>query len=189
LLDTNEDQGSLHLVPGWNWDIDEWAKNNPKQAYPENKTLCFFKDLDSIKGRTKQLSFKKGDMLIFNSCLLHGSYANTSPLWRSFVYITYFAPNYNDQELVNERINSYRSGKNISKFATGTAAPGSKTTPELEAAYSPPNLTSLGKKLLGLLSWYDDDEEEETNNNNNTNAANNTNNNNNGSNSDKSDNK
>jgi hypothetical protein len=47
-------------------------------------------------------------MLIFNSCLLHGSYANTSPLWRSFVYITYFAPNYNDQELVNERINSYR---------------------------------------------------------------------------------
>ena len=28
LLDTDVSQGSLHVIPGWQWDIEKWAADN-----------------------------------------------------------------------------------------------------------------------------------------------------------------
>lgn len=86
--------------------LTDWIRVEQKRA--EHVKLNWFTDESVTKKRTKQLAFKKGDLLIWNSAVIHGSYPNTRSLWRSFVYITYFGADYNNQEALEARLKSYR---------------------------------------------------------------------------------
>jgi hypothetical protein len=153
LLDTDVTQGSLHVIPGWQWDIEKWAADHMDKKRPPHVKLNWFTDESVTRKRTKQLAFKKGDLLIWNSAVIHGSYPNTRSLWRSFVYITYFEANYNDQEMLEARLQSYRTGIAPDKFATGNHIPQVSVSEEQLARYVAPQLTELGRKLLGEVYW------------------------------------
>jgi len=152
LSDTTEDQGSLHVIPGWQKDIQKWASDHPKLEKPKSQCLCPFKDQRVIETRTKKLAFKAGDLLIFDSRLVHGSYANQTERFRSFVYVTYKENEEGREETRQGRIKSYMSGKAPALSPSGHPTP--QADFQTNVKYIPPQLTDLGKKLLGLESWY-----------------------------------
>jgi len=137
---------------GWHKEIDTWAKQHPEFKVPSNRTLCRFQDESITKSRTKRLSLKAGDLLIFDSRLVHGSYANATDKWRSFVYLNYFPIDAAKHQTLQSRIDSFNSGEQPNVQSLGATAPPKSDQPNT-IQYKPPNLTPLGKKLLGLESW------------------------------------
>jgi hypothetical protein len=103
--------------------------------------------------------------LIFSSDLAHGNGYNSSDRVRIAQYITYFPNRENGQEVCRqhcvhmanayERIESWRSGTkpvhqvhSVTKFQNHRETVEVPNTAEVE-------LDALGKKLLGLESWFE----------------------------------
>lgn len=149
LVDTEEDQGGFHCLPGWHKRTEEWIE----VSKPEG----------SLKGDAmyelpiKPIPAKAGDFLIWHIGLPHGNGYNRSDRPRMAQYISMWPakgfdhPKRNDPRFSMEnRIRAWRehSGPPV----RARPFPGDDRNWEIEHGATA-ELTPLGRKLLGVDAW------------------------------------
>lgn len=145
LTDTEQEVGGFQCVPGLFKDFDVWRKNRPAGAHPFNPRPEEFQDYSVINPE-----LKAGDMLIFNSSLLHGISKNmTTDKARAVQYIAMMPALERQTQLKEARIKSWSEVLPPNHNVTFL---GDKLRPEA-SRYGKAELNEHGKKLLGLASW------------------------------------
>jgi Phytanoyl-CoA dioxygenase (PhyH) len=90
ILDSPESVGGFRCVPGsHHWYIEQWAGSN---AMPSNYSMSSYRsvkiaDHDPANELSQKIPIKAGDMLVFDSRLLHGTFANESSSMRLVQYV------------------------------------------------------------------------------------------------------
>jgi len=141
LVDVDGETGGFQCVPELFRTFEEWAKTQPA-------------DRDGFKPDTTgfevyPVPMKAGDLLIFNSLQPHGIRPNTSEnKVRMAQYISMSPADEGNEELRQRRIVSWSERR----APEGFAFPGDPREWE-RTKYATAELTSLGRKLLGLDSW------------------------------------
>jgi hypothetical protein len=138
LEDTAEDQGGFQCTPGMHRHFYEWVKTQPVDRHPRLP--------DPTGLEIKTIPGKAGDLLIWHSLLPHGNSRNRSTRPRLAQYITMYPPR--DEEERTFRIQAWQA----LLPPRGKAFPGDPRGWERQH-YGPPQLTDLGRKLLGLDPW------------------------------------
>ena len=138
LTDTAEDQGGFQCVPGFNNTFEEWVKTQPKDRNPHNPDLAGL-DVKVIPGNA-------GDLLIWHRLLAHGNGHNTSDKPRLAQYITMSPAPADDESARQARVTSWQERRPMPDW------PGDPRAWEQEKQQTA-ELTSLGKKLLGVDPW------------------------------------
>jgi hypothetical protein len=139
LEDTSADQGGFQCVAGFHNRFEEWVKTQPADRDPRHPAL------DGLEVKT--IPGKAGDLLIWHSLLPHGNSRNRSHKPRLAQYITMSPAREDDEETRQHRIETWRERQ----APRGKAFPGDPRG--FEQSRPPAELTSLGKKLLGLERW------------------------------------
>jgi ectoine hydroxylase-related dioxygenase (phytanoyl-CoA dioxygenase family) len=140
---TDENMGGFQCVPELFRSYDSWKLNQPETRDHFKQDISGF-DLVKVKMET-------GDLLIFNSLEPHGIRPNLSGnKVRIAQYISMMPAQEEEEELRNWRINSWRE-RNAPE---GFAFPGDPRQWE-KVRYGQAELSSLGKKLLGIEKWPD----------------------------------
>lgn len=141
LVDSDAETGGFQCVPEFFRRFEEWKKKQPV-------------DRDGFKPDVTGLEvcpvpMKAGDLLIFNSLLAHGIQPNTSKnKVRMAQYIAMTPANPDDAVLRERRIDSWRERR----APEGYAFPGDPREWE-RTRYATAELTSLGRRLLGIDLW------------------------------------
>ena len=138
LTDTAEDQGGFQCVPGFNNTFEEWVKTQPEDRNPHNPDLAGL-DVKVIPGNA-------GDLLIWHRLLAHGNGHNTSDKPRLAQYITMSPAPADDESARQARVTSWQERRPMPNW------PGDPRAWEQEKQQTA-ELTSLGKKLLGVDLW------------------------------------
>ena len=121
--------------------FDEWVKTQPADRDPKHPDMT---GLSAIN-----IDMEPGDLLIFNSLLAHGVRPNHSGnRVRMAQYISMQPADYEDEELIQERIRLWREVDSPKR----DAFPGDPRQWEKHNAKTA-TLTPLGEKLLGLAHW------------------------------------
>jgi len=138
---TDENMGGFQGVPELFRTYDTWKLTQPADRDHFKPDVTGF-ELVKVK-------MEAGDLLIFNSSLAHGIRPNLSKdKVRIAQYISMMPAQEEDQSLLNWRLNSWRN-----RIAPeGYAFPGDPRNWE-KTRYQTAELSSLGKKLLGLEKW------------------------------------
>lgn len=139
LEDTAADQGGFQCVPGFNRHFPEWVKTQPADRDPWHPAL------DELEVKT--IPGKAGDLLIWHNLLAHGNSRNRSTKPRLAQYISMSPAREEDDVARQKRIEGWRERKSPG----GRAFPGDPRGFEQERPVA--ELTSLGKRLLGLEQW------------------------------------
>lgn len=137
----DENMGGFQGVPELFRTYDTWKLTQPEDRDHFKPDVTGF-ELVKVK-------MEAGDLLIFNSSLAHGIRPNLSKdKVRIAQYISMMPAQEEDQSLLNWRLNSWRN-----RIAPeGYAFPGDPRNWE-QTRYQTAELSSLGKKLLGLEKW------------------------------------
>ncbi len=140
LTDTDETMGGFQCVPELYRDLGAWIARQPADRDP------FTPDLTGYT--VTKVPLRAGDMVIWTSVLPHGNGHNVSDKPRLAQYISMTPARDADQAARQERIDCWqrRLPPPHPDF------PGDRRKIE-EQASPPPELTPLGRKLLGLDSW------------------------------------
>ena len=138
---TDENMGGFQCIPELFRTYDTWKLTQPADRDHFKPDVTGF-ELVKVK-------MEAGDLLIFNSSLAHGIRPNLSKdKVRIAQYISMMPAQEKDQALLNWRLNSWRD-----RIAPeGYAFPGDPRKWE-QTRYQTAELSSLGKKLLGLEKW------------------------------------
>ena len=146
LTDTDANMGGFQCVPGCHQRFkeigaqltpEEKARRRPDLSRPE------FADL-----KVTPIPMKQGDLLVWNRLLLHGNGLNASDRPRLAQYLTMSPSRERDEAYRQRRIEMWR--KRL--CPSGRAFPGDPRRLE-ELHGETPELTPLGRKLLGLDLW------------------------------------
>ena len=141
LTDTDEAQGGFQCVPGSHHQVPEIVARQPPDT-----------DLrrPDITGLTvKPIAGKAGDLIIWHTGLLHGNGRNKTDRPRLAQYITMFPADEENESVRRRRIELWEQRLPPDNRR---AFPGDPRKLEEKYAQSA-ELTSLGKKLLGLERW------------------------------------
>jgi len=141
LADTATNQGGFQCVPGIYRNLEAYLKAQPADRNPTVPDLTGY-EVEAIPGEA-------GDLLIWDVLLPHGNGRNFAETPRYAQYITMFKVNPSRLENVQARIDCWENRKGPS----GPAFPGDPRNWEQNTFEGPPELTPLGRKLLGLDSW------------------------------------
>jgi ectoine hydroxylase-related dioxygenase (phytanoyl-CoA dioxygenase family) len=139
LTDTEENQGGFQCIPGIHHQLTDFGTNHPldhKYKIPNLKKFI----PQAIPG-------KAGDFLIWHRALAHGSGYNASNNPRLAQYISMRPTRMGDEDYRQQRINLWKNREE----PPANAFPGDPRGWEKERPVA--QLTSLGKKLLGLDMW------------------------------------
>jgi hypothetical protein len=140
LTDTPADHGALQCVPGFHKRVEEWVESLPPGADPNEQDLAAF-------GPTP-VPGCAGDLIIWHSALPHWASPNRGTHPRVAQYITMSPAREDDQEDRQGRIDSWRN------LLTGTSpTPRGWGKGKEHKSGHPGELTSLGRRLLGLDLW------------------------------------
>ncbi|MFV8457802.1 phytanoyl-CoA dioxygenase family protein [Vibrio owensii] len=140
LSDTDEETGGFQCVPELYRQLEEWRKTQPADRDPYVPDLTGFE--------VEFISMKAGDLLIFNSLLPHGIRPNQSDKVRMAQYISMVPAEEDNQSIRDWRVRSWQERLPPEGFAF----PGDPRNWE-QVKYPQAELTPLGEKLLGLVSW------------------------------------
>lgn len=140
---TDENMGGFQCIPELYRTYDTWKLSQPADRNYFQPDISGF-NIEKVK-------MEAGDMLIFNSLLPHGIRPNRSEnKVRIAQYISMMPAQEENEPLRQWRINSWRN-----RIAPeGYAFPGDPRKWE-QTKYGTAELTTLGRKLLGLDSWGD----------------------------------
>jgi ectoine hydroxylase-related dioxygenase (phytanoyl-CoA dioxygenase family) len=141
LADTADNQGGFQCVPGIYRELESYLKAQPVDRNPRIPDLTGY-EIEAIAG-------KAGDLVIWDTLLPHGNGHNYADKPRYAQYITMYPANPDNVEGLNNRIERWRNRKG----RAGAAFPGDPRNWESVNFDSPPELTPLGRKLLGLDLW------------------------------------
>jgi len=142
LVDTDAEVGGFQCVPEIFRDFEAWKARQPTDRDPWRPDPG---DLEPTF-----IPLKAGDLLIWNSLLAHGIRANRSNRPRIAQYIAMTPADESDAELREWRIRSWRERV----APEGYPFPGDPRDWE-RTRYATARLSPLGRRLLGLESWYD----------------------------------
>lgn len=141
LADTAENQGGFQCVPSIYRNLDSYLKSQPADRNPNVPDLTGHK-VEAIPG-------KAGDLLIWDRLLAHGNGHNHANKPRYAQYITMYPANIANPGARSETIECWRNRQ----APPGDPFPGDPRNWEQSQNSEPPELTSLGRKLLGLDFW------------------------------------
>lgn len=140
---TDENMGGFQCIPWLYRNYDTW-----KQGQPKDRDR-FQPDISDLEDKIVKVELEAGDLLIFNSTEPHGIRPNRSMnKVRIAQYISMMPAETENKELRDWRINSWKNRV----APEGYAFPGDPRNWEQEK-YETANLSSLGKRLLGLSPW------------------------------------
>ena len=139
LTDTEENQGGFQCIPGIHHQLADFGANRPPNYKYEIPSLREF--------TPKAISGKAGDLLIWHRALAHGNGHNTSNKPRLAQYISMSPARMENEDYRQQRINLWKNREE----PPSNAFPGDPRGWEKEHPVA--QLTSLGKKLLGLDMW------------------------------------
>ncbi|MCR8632769.1 phytanoyl-CoA dioxygenase family protein [Paenibacillus radicis (ex Xue et al. 2023)] len=147
LEDTNIHQGGFRCVPSIYKDFEQWIKEQPADRNPINP--------DYTGHEVKVIPGEAGDLLLWDVLVAHGNGENLFDRPRLAQYITMFPAK---EELFEERRRlALESLKNKTSMhqQSNKFNPFLKDPRDWEHAHTPndPELTVLGRKLLGLEAW------------------------------------
>ena len=146
LTDCDIGGGGFHCVPGMPDRLGEWIKTQPYSRDP------FRPDLSGLE--VVEVPVRKGDLLVWNSLLPHGTAVNTSNQPRLVQYLSMAPAQEENLVLKNRRVHAWRN-----RIAPeGDAFPGDPRGWEKQKGTTA-DLNPLGRKLLGLDSWQISDDE------------------------------
>ncbi len=140
LTDCDVGGGGFQCVPGMPNRLEEWIKTQPQSRNP------FRPDLNGLE--VVEIPVKKGDLLIWNSLLPHGTAVNRSNVPRLVQYLSMAPAQEDDSKLKKWRVQAWRNHL----APKGEAFPGDPRNWEQKNGITT-ELTELGRKLLGLDSW------------------------------------
>ncbi|MDG1058714.1 MAG: phytanoyl-CoA dioxygenase family protein [Flavobacteriaceae bacterium] len=139
----DEMMGGFQCIPWLYRNYDSW-----KLTQPEDKDR-FQPNLAALHDKIVKVVMEAGDLLIFNSTEPHGIRPNRSEnKVRIAQYISMMPAEEENQELIDWRVNSWKNRIT----PEGYAFPGDPRNWEQER-YTRADLSTLGKKLLGLNKW------------------------------------
>lgn len=139
LNDQGEDQGCYQCVPGMHRSFDEWVKTQPDDRNPRTPDLA---GLD-----VRQVAGSRGDLIIWTRSLAHGNGHNVSARPRFAQYITMTRAREDDQAARDQRIELFEQRRPPQSTAfVGDPRGWEQQQPR-------PELSALGRKLLGLDHW------------------------------------
>lgn len=138
LTDTDADQGGFQCIPGFHRTFYDWIKTQPADRNPK------FPDMTGLE--VKVVDGKAGDLVIWHRLLPHGNGHNRSTRPRLAQYILMSPADEGDEAQRRERIRGWRERRPTPSW------PGDPRDRE-HRRQTPANLTSLGRKLLGIDSW------------------------------------
>jgi hypothetical protein len=141
LADTAPNQGGFQCVPGIYRELESYLKAQPADRDPRVPDLTGY-EVEAIPG-------KAGDFVIWDTLLPHGNGQNHADKPRYAQYISMFSARPELTEVLEKRIEQWRNRKG----PEGPAFPGDPRKWEQDHFDSPPDLTPLGRKLLGLDLW------------------------------------
>jgi len=138
---TDENMGGFQCIPELYRSYETW-----KLTQPEDRD--HFKP-DTTGFEIVKVPMEAGDLLIFNSTQPHGIRPNKSnDKVRMAQYISMMPAEEDNEELLNWRISSWKERR----APEGYAFPGDPRNWE-QTKYKTAELSSLGKKLLGIEKW------------------------------------
>ncbi len=144
LTDTAADMGGFTCAPGFHSRLGEWIAGQPADRNPR------VPDLSTLPLDVKVLPIpaSAGSLIIWNTLLLHGNGFNISGKPRFSQYVSMHPATHASTEKMKDRISSWQERRTtVEPFFYGDPS-------GWEAKNSPPaELTSLGRKLLGVDSW------------------------------------
>jgi ectoine hydroxylase-related dioxygenase (phytanoyl-CoA dioxygenase family) len=142
LTDTSADQGGFQCVPGMHRGLNEWIETQPQDRNPFHPEISD-RTVTAVPG-------KAGDLLIWSRLLPHGNGHNVSSQPRLAQFITMFPVPEGEkaQTLRQKRVRTWQE----------------RLAPEAQWVLGDPRqweqhhsttaqLTSLGRKLLGVDTW------------------------------------
>jgi ectoine hydroxylase-related dioxygenase (phytanoyl-CoA dioxygenase family) len=141
LTDTDESMGGFQAIPELYRDLPTWIPAQPADRDPRRPDLTGY----SIT----LIPMRAGDMVIWSTLLPHGNGHNVSDRVRLAQYIAMNPAEEGDDELLQTRINCWRSNLPLPHRAFRGDPRG------IEQGKPPADLTPLGRKLLGLDRWGD----------------------------------
>ena len=146
LVDTAEGEGGFQCVPGVHRWVSEWAQGRADEEIRDQRLDLRHEEI----GAPQEISARAGDFIIWHSALPHGNSRNRSDKPRLAQYVRMFPARPQDAELREQRVASWRE-RMPPAFQNPRAFPGD---PRRREQQSPPaELTSLGRRLLGLDDW------------------------------------
>jgi ectoine hydroxylase-related dioxygenase (phytanoyl-CoA dioxygenase family) len=145
LTDTSADMGGFQCALGFHKDLEAWIATQPADRNP------FTPDLNALPPGVaiQPIEANAGDLIIWNTRLLHGNGHNVSKRPRLAQYITMMPADDANETARAERIERWQ--KRLSP-PYKRAFPGDPRGVE-EREYTTAELTPLGRKLLGLDRW------------------------------------
>lgn len=143
LTDTDEETGGFQCVPELFAHLEQWLAKQPADANPWRP------EMSQVPYAVESVHLQAGDLLIFNSLLAHGIRPNRSNRVRMAQYIAMTPAEEDNQALRDWRIQAWREVLP----PPGQPFPGDPRRWE-QTRYPHAQLNALGRKLLGLDSWY-----------------------------------
>lgn len=140
LADTGVNQGGFQCVPELYRNLKDWLPLQPSDRNPRIPDLQGY--------QIESISAKAGDLIIWDSLLPHGNGENLSGAPRFAQYITMYPAK---SELYSKRQVFVDAWRNFEPFPP---LPTDVRGWEKSNRTSPAELTPLGKKLLGIDSWW-----------------------------------
>jgi hypothetical protein len=137
LTDTPANQGAFTCIPGFHRKLEGWLESLPTDTEPRKIVREYTDDAKPIAG-------KAGDLVIWHSALPHGSSPNSAERPRMAQYITMSPANDKSEEARQHRIEGWK------ERLTGL---GKHQKEKEHEQGQTAELTSLGRKLLGLERW------------------------------------
>jgi hypothetical protein len=145
LNDTGPELGGFQCSPELFRQFDRWRVMQPKDRDPIRPAI------DRAEFPVVRPELRAGDLLIWNGLLAHGVAPNTSENGvRAVQYLSMMPAMESHHELRRSRVDSWRE---LSTPEWNVTLLGDATKHE-SLRYSSATLNDLGRKLLGLDSWY-----------------------------------
>jgi len=143
LADTSGEQGGFQCVPSIYRNYTEWVQTQPDNRNPRIPDITGH-EVIPIPGRA-------GDLVIWDSMLPHGNGSNRAETPRYAQYITMHRAN-NDLSSRKRYVESWQG--NVRPETPGYPYRDSRNW-EKNHYSGPAQLTALGRKLLGIDSWFE----------------------------------
>jgi hypothetical protein len=149
LADTTEDMGGFHCVPSTYRDLESFLASLHKDR-PGKRPGFDNQGFGDLQGHeVVPVPGEAGDLIIWDKLLLHGNGVNRSDRIRfaQFVTMDKATPDPHSHPYVQKKIEGWKTN---SGFGYDTR------NWEANTYDKPAELTPLGRKLLGLDSWFDE---------------------------------
>ncbi|MFA9477925.1 phytanoyl-CoA dioxygenase family protein [Phycisphaerales bacterium AB-hyl4] len=145
LADTHEDTGGFRCVPSLYRDMENWLARQPADRHPKNPEDLEGYEIVKVLGEA-------GDLVIWDKLLAHGNGENHSNEVRFAQFVT-MRPAPRPESMTDEQ--KARQQSRIQAWQTNSGLGTDPRQWETKNYDKPAELTPLGRKLLGVDSWYD----------------------------------